>query len=131
MKKPTAWLVRARARARKLKRRVTALVLALADPATPWYARLCGTLVVAYALSPIDLIPDFIPVLGLLDDLVLLPLGIGLTLRMIPRPVFLAALRKANRDEAAGTGRYRWIGLAVIITVWLVVLGLVVRLLWR
>ena len=75
---------RLRDRAKKLKTETRALYLAGRDPRTPWYARLLAAVVVAYALSPIDLIPDFIPVLGYLDDLVLVPLGIALAIKMIP-----------------------------------------------
>ena len=76
-----------REKARRLRDEIRALVLAYRDPRTPWYARACAALVLAYALSPIDLIPDFIPVLGHLDDLVLIPLGIALTVRLIPAQV--------------------------------------------
>ena len=74
-------------RARAFKREVRAVYLAMRDPRTPWYARLLAGAVVAYAFSPIDLIPDPIPVLGYLDDLVLLPLGIALALKLIPAQV--------------------------------------------
>ena len=66
-------------RAGQLKRQTYAVYLAIKDPRTPWYARVAAGLVVAYAFSPIDLIPDFIPVLGYLDDLIIIPLGIALT----------------------------------------------------
>lgn len=126
---------RLRARARKLKRRITALLLAVSDPATPWYAKLCGVLVVAYAVSPFDLIPDFIPVLGLLDDLVLLPLGVLLTLRLIPRQVFLSALRRAAKGERMRTGNLRLAGVIGIVALWLiaaVIVALIVTgVLWR
>ena len=82
-------------RAKKLKTEIQALLIAYRDPRTPWTARACVWLVVAYALSPIDLIPDFIPVLGYLDDLLLLPLGIGLALRLIPADVMEEARKKA------------------------------------
>src|SRR6266852_5354025 len=76
----TTW----RDRVRALKRDVVAIALAVRDPRVPWYAKAVGVCVVAYALSPIDLIPDFVPVLGYLDDLVLVPLGLLLVLRLIP-----------------------------------------------
>ena len=69
---------------RALKSELAALYLAYRDPRTPWYARVAAILVIAYALSPIDLIPDFIPVLGYLDDLVILPLGIFIAIKLIP-----------------------------------------------
>jgi uncharacterized membrane protein YkvA (DUF1232 family) len=74
--------------ARILKSHVNALNLARKDPRVPWVAKAVLALVVAYALSPIDLIPDFIPVLGLLDDLILLPLGIALAIRLMPKDVW-------------------------------------------
>ena len=73
--------------ARALKAEIAVLAAAVRDPRTPWYAKLLGVIIVAYAVSPIDLIPDFIPVLGLLDDLLLLPLGIWAVRRMIPAEV--------------------------------------------
>ena len=85
-----------RAWARALKRDVVAVWFAARDPATPWYTRLVALCVAAYALSPIDLIPDFIPVLGYLDDVILLPIGIWLVLRWIPAPVMEAARAKAD-----------------------------------
>jgi uncharacterized membrane protein YkvA (DUF1232 family) len=87
---PTTW----KQRARNLKRDVMAIALAVRDPRVPWYAKAVGACVIAYALSPIDLIPDFIPVLGYLDDLVLVPLGLLLMLRLIP-PDILAEHRIA------------------------------------
>ncbi len=131
VRKKRSWVKRARVRAKKLKRRIAALVLALRDPRTPWYAKLCGFAVVAYAVSPIDLIPDFIPVLGFLDDAILLPLGILATIRMIPRPVFLSALREVSKGGPSSAGRLRWAGATGIILVWLLIALLIVRLLWR
>ena len=112
-------------KARALKRETTALWFALRDPRTPWPARVAGALVVAYALSPIDLIPDFIPVLGLLDDLILLPLGIALCIRLIPADVFEDARRRAIDAERQPANRIAavvivliWIGLAVACGIW-------------
>ena len=103
-------------RAKALKREVTALTIALRDPRVPWYARVVAGLVVAYALSPIDLIPDPIPVLGYLDDLVLLPLGIALVLRWIP-----AEVMASTRQQAEGLGKLKknhWLAAAVIVALW-------------
>jgi uncharacterized membrane protein YkvA (DUF1232 family) len=93
-------LERATAWARGIKRDVVALWLAAKDPRVPWTARLAAAAVAAYALSPIDLIPDFVPVLGYLDDLVIVPLGILLVVRLVP-PALLAELREeaARRAE--------------------------------
>lgn len=73
--------------AQRMKREVAALVLAARHPRTPWYAKLLLAIIVSYALSPIDLIPDFIPVLGYLDDMVIVPAGIALAVRLIPPDV--------------------------------------------
>jgi uncharacterized membrane protein YkvA (DUF1232 family) len=85
-----------RQRARSLKRDAYALHLASRDPRTPWYAKVLAGLVLAYALSPIDLIPDFIPVLGYLDDLVIIPAGLLLVARLIPREVLTEARGRAD-----------------------------------
>src|SRR5947208_12421297 len=90
-------------RARHLKTETYTLYLAARHPGTPWYAKLFVAGVVAYAFSPIDLIPDFVPVLGYLDDLILIPLGIAAAIRMIP-PEVLAECR-ARAAEAAVSGR--------------------------
>lgn len=83
-------------RAMQLKTETYALYLAYQDPRTPWYARWFAALVVGYAFSPIDLIPDFIPVLGYLDDLILVPLGAALVLKMIPSDVLAESREKAK-----------------------------------
>jgi len=90
--------------ARTVKRDGVALWFAARHPATPWYARAFGVLVVAYALSPIDLVPDFIPVLGYLDDVLLLPVMIWLAVRLVPAPVLVDCRAQAER-WLAGTGR--------------------------
>src|SRR5689334_4591237 len=86
-------------RAKQLKTEIHALLIAYRDPRTPWAARLWVLLVTAYALSPIDLIPDFIPVLGYLDDLLLLPLGIALAIRLIPAEVMADARKRAGQEN--------------------------------
>jgi len=102
--------------ARSLKRDTLALYLAARDPRVPWYAKAVAACVAAYAFSPIDLIPDFIPVLGYLDDLILVPLGIALAIRLIPPALF-----EEHREHAAAriAGRpVSRIGALVIIGVW-------------
>lgn len=89
------WFEQWREVARNLKRNIAALYFAVLDGDTPWYAKVFAVLVVTYALSPIDLIPDFIPLLGYLDDLILLPLGIWFALRLIPPHVMDEARCKA------------------------------------
>src|SRR3954465_14319660 len=104
--------------ARTLKRDTVALYLAARDPRVPWYAKAVAACVAAYALSPIDLIPDFIPVLGYLDDLILLPLGILLAVRLVP-PAIMAELRaEAGARHAARP--VSWTGAAAIGVVWAV-----------
>jgi len=114
--------------ARALKREVAALALALRDPQTPLVARLVALLVVAYALSPIDLIPDVIPVLGLLDDLVLVPAGIWLVLRLMPAEVMERARRRAVEADGLRPSRAAAV---VIIALWLVLALYCVRVLTR
>jgi uncharacterized membrane protein YkvA (DUF1232 family) len=108
--------------AEKLALETAALALAAIDPRTPWYAKAWSALVAAYALSPIDLIPDFIPVLGYLDDLLIVPLGIWLAMKMIPAPVMADAHQKALQGLAAD-GRLKRLGIAIIVVIWLVVLA--------
>ena len=113
-------------RARVLKAEVAALYFALRHPGTPWYARLFAAGIVAHALSPIDLIPDFIPVLGYLDELILLPIGIYLALKMIPPDVMAECRTRANR-ALLDTGRGGRVAAAIIIVIWvaLAVFGVV------
>ncbi len=119
-----------KARARWLKAECYALYLAYRDPRVPWYARLFAAVVVAYASSPVDLIPDFVPVLGYLDDLILVPLGIALALRMVPPDVMAECREKARVDMAAGRP-VSWAAAAVIIAIWLLLAALVVVLIVR
>ena len=112
-----------KARARQLKTEVFALFLAARHPDTPWYAKALIAGIVAYALSPIDLIPDFIPVIGLLDDLVLLPIGIVLVLRMVPDEV-MAECRERAASEPPDASRAGRIGAAVIVITWILLAGL-------
>lgn len=112
-----------KARAKTLKTEIHALMIAYRDPRTPWAAKALALLVVAYALSPIDLIPDFIPVLGYLDDLILLPLGIALAIRLIPPEVLDEARRTATKAEGRTPG---WMGAVIITLVWLIGLGFII-----
>jgi uncharacterized membrane protein YkvA (DUF1232 family) len=109
-----------REQARRLKQDVVAIALATRDPRVPWYAKALGACVIAYALSPIDLIPDFVPVIGYLDDLVLVPLGLLLMLRLIPAPV-MAEHRAAAAELAHRPVSYA--GAAAIIVIWLAALA--------
>jgi uncharacterized membrane protein YkvA (DUF1232 family) len=111
--------------ARRLKVESTALYLAARDPRVPWYARLFLLAIVAYALSPIDLIPDFIPVLGYLDDLILLPLGIWLALRMVPPGVMEDCRARAAEIVASGRPSSR-AGAIAIVVIWVVLAAVLV-----
>ena len=94
------------------------------DKRTPWYAKLIALLVAGYAISPIDLIPDFIPVLGYLDDVIIVPLGIMLAVRLIPKPLMAELREQAQKRVDNPTGR---MAAAMIILLWLLCLGLLAR----
>ena len=119
---------RLRERARGLKREVGVVWAAARDPRLPWPVKLLAFAVVAYALSPIDLIPDFIPVLGYLDDLILVPLGIWLVVRLIP-PEILAEHRAAA--AAAGRPPRSIVGAAVIVGLWLLAAAWLGHMAWE
>lgn len=119
-----------RQRARSLKSWTYALYLACRDPRVPWHARVVAVGVVAYAFSPIDLIPDFIPILGYLDDLILVPLGIALAIRLIPRPVLEECRLKAEATVREGKPT-NWVAAGVIVAIWLLLAGLGIWLLAR
>jgi uncharacterized membrane protein YkvA (DUF1232 family) len=109
--------------AHRIRTEAHAVWLAARDPRTPLYAKLFGLLIAAYALSPIDLIPDFIPVLGLLDDAILIPIGVWLFEKMIPRDQF-AEHRAAA--EIATCRPVSWGGVLIVLTIW----GLLALLVW-
>jgi len=121
-------LGRLRHRARTIKRDTYAVYLACRDPRTPWYAKVFAGAVVAYALSPIDLIPDFIPVVGYLDDLILVPLGIAVAVKMIPAAVLVDCRARAKTASENPTNRK---AAAVIIVIWLAAAGLLTWLAYR
>jgi uncharacterized membrane protein YkvA (DUF1232 family) len=122
-----AWLAGLKQRARALKAETYVLYLAARHPGTPWYAKLLVAGIVAYAISPIDLIPDFIPVLGLLDDLLLIPLGIALAIRLVP-PAVLAECRGRAQERRKLVSR---VAGTVIVGIWLAVAGLGLWWVWR
>ncbi|MFC1908760.1 YkvA family protein [Chloroflexota bacterium] len=115
-------------KASQLTTEICTLYWCLRDVRVPWYVKVFLVVIVAYALSPIDLIPDFIPVLGYLDDLILLPAGIYLVLRMIPREVLEECRQKVVSEPIAG--KSRWVAAAAIILVWMLVLYFIVRFIW-
>ena len=107
-------------KARDLKKETFAIYLAYKDPRVPWYAKLLAACVVGYALSPIDLIPDPIPILGYLDDLVIVPLGIALVVRLIPPEILQECRQKAETAFCRGQPK-NWTAGAIIIIIWIVV----------
>lgn len=109
-------LQRARTWARTLEQDVVAIWIAARDPRVPWYAKAVAVVVAAYALSPVDLIPDFIPVLGYLDDVLILPAGIWVTVRMIPAELMVEFRGEAVRSAGRPTSRA---GASVIVALWL------------
>jgi uncharacterized membrane protein YkvA (DUF1232 family) len=105
-------------RAKYLKRETYALYLAYHDPRIPWYAKAVCACTVGYALSPIDLIPDFIPVLGYLDDLVIVPAGLALAIRLIPNEVMCECRSKAE-ERMSQKGPRNYTAAAIIVAIWL------------
>ena len=110
-------LRRLKERLRPLRREVLALFLAIRHPGTPWYARLVAAAVVVYAVSPIDLIPDPVPVLGYLDDLLLIPLGVLLVRLLIPPAVLAECRARAESGPPVGRG-WKWAGGAIMGGLW-------------
>jgi uncharacterized membrane protein YkvA (DUF1232 family) len=121
----TKWLENWKETAEELEKQVFALYLAFRHPRTPWYAKALALAVTAHTLSPIDLIPDFIPVLGYLDDLVIVPLGIFLVMKMVPPEVMAECRNRAAEMQAEGALQFRWMG-PVVVFLWLVALAVVV-----
>lgn len=117
-------------RAGQLKTEPYALYLAYKDPRTPWYARVFAALVAGYAFSPIDLVPDFIPVLGYLDDLILVPLGAALAVKLIPPDVLAESREKAGKEMSEGKPT-NWAAAAMIIAIWLLLAVIAVLLMVR
>ena len=112
-------------KAKQLKKQILVVYLVYTHASVPWYKRLFLLAILLYALSPIDLIPDFIPVLGLLDDLILIPLGIVLAMKMIPRSIWDECRLKADEGIVVNQkfGRY---GAVIIVALWLLMASLVV-----
>ena len=117
--------------AKALKRDVMTLWFALKHPDTPWYARILAAVITAYALSPIDLIPDFIPILGYLDDLIIVPAGVWLLLRIVPEQVLNESRSKSEQWFIEKKGKPTSIaGLAIILSLWCFAAWATYSLMW-
>jgi len=117
-------------RAQQLKTETYALYIAYKDPRVPWYAKVLAAFVVAHTLSPIDLIPDFIPVLGYLDDLIITPLGLVLVLRMIPEEVMIEARQKAEMSMGE-VDRVARIGGIIVVSIWVLIGAVIVMWVYK
>ena len=120
---------RLRRRVDALKADTYALALASRDPRVPWHAKAVAALTVAYALSPIDLIPDFIPIIGYLDDLVLVPFGLAMAIKLIP-PALLAEHRARAAVQFAKGGPRSRVGLVLVVVTWILAAAWLARVLW-
>jgi uncharacterized membrane protein YkvA (DUF1232 family) len=116
-------------KAKRLKKDLKVIYLAYKRPDVPWYAKLVAIIVVGYALSPLDLIPDFIPILGLIDDLIIIPLGISLVIKLIPKNILEECRTQSDEVFKGGKPKY-WIAGALIIGLWLVVIGYFLYRIW-
>lgn len=108
----------------KIKEDLATVYLAYKHPATPLYAKIVAILVVGYALSPIDLIPDFIPVLGYIDDIILIPLGIALAIKLIPKDI-MEECREKSVDIFKDGKPKNWIAGGIIIFIWIIIVGII------
>ena len=122
MSEQSSWKERVKA----LKKETVALYLACRHPRVPWYAKIIALLVVGYALSPIDLIPDFIPILGYLDDMIIVPLGIMVVIRMIPKDV-LDECRQRSEEIIGRETRAGKIAAVLIVVIWILTAVFVIR----
>ncbi|WP_313376965.1 YkvA family protein [Pantoea sp. CTOTU50773] len=120
-------LKRLRRWARLIKRDVLTLWFACRDPRTPWWFKLLAFGIVAYALSPIDLIPDFIPIIGLLDDAIIVPLGVIILLRLLSREIRISSAERADVQRARGKKIVSWAGFFLTVIVWLAVVAYLVK----
>ena len=116
-------------KSKQIKSEIYALYLAYKHPRTPWYAKVLAALILGYALSPIDLIPDFIPVIGYLDDFILVPLGIALLIKIIPRDILEECRAKAQSGLLNRKSK-NWVAAIIIVLIWLFALYLILSLIW-
>jgi uncharacterized membrane protein YkvA (DUF1232 family) len=116
-------------KAKQLRTEIVALYLASKHPGTPWYAKVLAALIIGYALSPIDLIPDFIPVVGYLDDLIIVPAGIALLIKIIPRGILEECRAKAQSDLLNRKPK-NWVAAIIIVLIWLCAIYLILSVIW-
>jgi len=114
-------------KSKQLKSEIVALYLAAKHPRTPWHAKVLAALIIGYALSPIDLIPDFMPVVGYLDDLILVSAGIALLIKIIPRDVLEECRSRAQSDLSKRKPK-NWVVAIIIVLIWLCAIYLAVSL---
>lgn len=129
-RQPSQLVLHWKKRAATLRLETYALFLAYKDPRTPWYARAAALIVAAYAFSPLDLIPDFIPILGYLDDLILLPLGILLAVRLIPSEV-MSDCRSLARERTGSVRSLNRYAMILMLLSWLAILSVLALILLR
>jgi uncharacterized membrane protein YkvA (DUF1232 family) len=122
-----AWFLAFKLKVKKIKKELGALYLAYKRPDVPFYAKLVSILVVGYALSPIDLIPDFIPVLGYLDDLILVPLGIAFAIKLIPRDIMYECRQQSEDIFKEGKPK-NWVAAGIIICIWIIIISYILIL---
>ncbi len=116
-----------KAKAKALKEEVYALSLAARDSRVPWYAKVFAVFIMGYILSPIDLIPDFIPVIGYIDDFMLVPAAIILLIKMIPKEVMEECREKAQSHHGRMKGKH-WVAASIIILIWLISIYITIRI---
>ncbi|MCT8975164.1 YkvA family protein [Clostridium sp. CX1] len=116
------WFSTIKQKSKKIKEEIGALYFAYKRPDVPFYAKLVSILVVGYALSPIDLIPDFIPILGYLDDLILLPLGIAFAIKLIPSNIMNECRQQLENIFSEGKPQ-NWIAGGIIICIWIIIVS--------
>lgn len=112
---------------KQLKQKTAIIYVAIKSPKTPWYAKAVGALVVGYALSPIDIIPDFIPILGYIDELLLIPLGVILTMKLIPKNLWYEFQEEAKTIWENGKPK-KWYYAIPIILLWLILFLIIIRM---
>lgn len=114
-------------RANQLKKDIPAIFMALNKKETPWYAKTLAMLTIGYALSPIDFIPDFIPVLGYLDDIIILPVMIGVTIKFIPKEIIDQCRIESEQHWKEGKTKV-WYYAIPIVLIWLLIIALIIKL---